>query len=186
MGTIRLFKYTFLLILFWQSLIFAQEPVSNRNIRNRQKKSVSISSKEVRKTGKDSLTVLKKDSVALDSLSLKQNKDDFDAEVEYTADGKITINNSANKIYMYKNAQVKYKDIELNADYIELNRDSNLIHATGKPDSTGTIVGKPIFKQGSQEFEADEIRYNFLTKKGIVYGVVTEQEVDSFTVVKQS
>ena len=38
------------------------------------------------------------------------------------------------------------------------------------------LWGKPIFTQGSQEFEADEIRYNFLTKKGIVYGVVTEQE----------
>ncbi len=176
MGTIRFFKYILLLILFWQSLIFAQEPVQNRGIRNRQKKSVSNSPRGIRKTANDSLTVLKKDSVALDSLKLKKNDDDFDAEVEYTADGKITINNSANKIYMYKNAQVKYKDIELNADYIELNRDSNLIHATGKPDSTGTIVGKPIFKQGSQEFEADEIRYNFQTKKGIVYGVVTEQE----------
>jgi len=112
----------------------------------------------------------------MDSLNLKKKADDFDAEVSYTADGRITINNSANKIYMYKNATVNYKDIELKADYIELNRDSNLIHATGKPDSTGTIVGKPVFKQGQQEFEADEIRYNFLTKKGIVYGVVTEQQ----------
>ena len=125
---------------------------------------------------KDSLTVLKKDSVAMDSLNLKKNSDDFDAQVDYTADGKILFYNSANKIFMYKNAKVKYKDIELTADYIELNKDSNLVHATGKPDSTGTIVGKPVFKQGEQEFEADEIKYNFLTKKGIVYGVVTEQE----------
>ena len=77
---------------------------------------------------------------------------------------------------MYKNAQVNYKDIELKADYIELNRDSNTVYAIGKPDSTGTIAGKPIFKQGDQEFEADEIRYNFKTKKGIITGVVTEQE----------
>ncbi|HWR99579.1 MAG TPA: putative LPS assembly protein LptD [Prolixibacteraceae bacterium] len=130
----------------------------------------------MKKSVRDSLTALKKDTVALDSLNIQNEAEDFDAEVEYTADGKITINNSANKIYMYKNAQVKYKDIELKADYIELNRDSNLVHATGRADSTGTIVGKPVFKQGEQEFEADEIRYNFLTKKGIVYGVVTEQE----------
>ncbi len=131
---------------------------------------------EAKKPVKDLLAVSKKDSIASDSLKLQTKGDDFDAEVEYKADGKITINNTANKIYMYKNGQVKYKDIELTADYIELNRDSNLIHATGKPDSTGAIVGKPVFKQGQQEFEADEIRYNFLTKKGIVYGVVTEQE----------
>ena len=35
--------------------------------------------------------------------------------------GKILFFNSANKIFMYKNAKVTYKDIELTADYIELN-----------------------------------------------------------------
>jgi hypothetical protein len=176
LGTIRLFKYTLLLLLFWQFNVFAQEPVQNRSTTIRQSKPALRLSKEVRKSIKDSLTVLRPDSIAEDSLKTKQGGSDFDAEVEYTADGKISINNSENKIYMYQNAQVKYKDIELKADYIELNRDSNLIHATGKPDSTGTIVGKPVFKQGDQEFEADEIRYNFITKKGIVYGVVTEQQ----------
>ncbi len=176
MSTIRLIKYTLFLILIWQSMLFAQEPAKNNTFRKRPTTPVSLPAKITRKLVKDSLSVVKKDSVALDSLNIKKNQEDFDAEVQYTADGKITINNSANKIYMYSNAQVKYKDIELTADYIELNRDSNLVHAVGKPDSTGTVVGKPVFKQGDQEFEADEIRYNFLSKKGIVYGVVTEQQ----------
>ena len=176
MGPIRLLKYTFLLILFWQSFVFAQEPIQNAKTINSQKKSALQLSKDFKKSLKDSLTVLQKESAAMDSIKLKNGGSDFDAVVDYTADGKIDIVNSKNKIFMYKNAQVKYKDIELKADYIELNRDSNVIHATGLPDSTGTIVGKPIFKQAEQEFEADEIRYNFLTKKGIVYGVVTEQE----------
>lgn len=176
MSTIRFLKYTLLLILIWQSLIFAQEPVQSKRELKSQTKSPSLLLKEINNNARDSLSINRKDTVALDSLNVPQSADDFDALVEYTADGKITINNSANKIYMYKNAQVKYKDIELKADFIELNRDSNLVHAMGKPDSTGTIVGKPIFKQGEQEFEADELRYNFQTKKGIVYGVVTEQE----------
>lgn len=176
LSTIRIFKYTILLILFWQAFAFAQKPIQKGGTGIRENTSTQRQSKDVNKTVKDSLSVSKKDSIKSDSLKIKGIDNDFDAEVEYKADGKITINNSANKIFMYKNAQVKYKDIELTADYIELNRDSNLIHATGKPDSTGTIVGKPLFKQGDQEFEADAIRYNFLTKKGIVYGVVTEQE----------
>jgi hypothetical protein len=135
-----------------------------------------LSAKEIPKSVRDSLLVIKRNSISTDSLRIKKPTEDFDAIVEYKADGKVTINNSLNKIFMYKNAQVKYKDIELTADFIELNRDSNLIHATGRPDSTGTIIGKPLFKQAQQEFQADEIRYNFLTKKGIVYGVVTEQE----------
>ena len=36
-------------------------------------------------------------------------------------------------------------------------------------------VGKPVFNEGSQTFEADKIRYNFKTKKGIVSGVITQQ-----------
>jgi hypothetical protein len=157
----------------WQSFVVAQEPVQNVN---RLAKPVLDLSKQIRKPVSDSLTVLRRDSMALDTLKLTGAGSDFDAEVLYKAAGKISINNTLNKIFMYKDAQVKYKEIELKADYIELNRDSNLIYATGKPDSTGTIVGKPIFKQGDQEFEADEIRYNFLSKRGIVYGVVTEQE----------
>ncbi|MEI7422771.1 MAG: putative LPS assembly protein LptD [Prolixibacteraceae bacterium] len=176
MGTIRFLKYTFLLILFWQTLVFAQEPVLNRDTRNKRTIAPSLSSKEIYKPLRDSLPAIKRDSISLDSLKIKKPSEDFDATVEYTADGKITMQNSKNKIFMYKNAKVKYKDIELTADYIELNRDSNLIHATGLRDSTGTIVGKPLFKQAQQEFQADELRYNFLTKKGIVYGVVTEQE----------
>lgn len=125
----------------------------------------------------DSILISKKDTVAADSLASDKTAG-FDAEVEYTADGYITLvqSKSGNKIFMYKNAEVKYKDIELKADYIELNRDSNLVYAVGKPDSTGAIAGKPVFTQGDQKFEADEVRYNFKTKKGIVTGVVTDQQ----------
>lgn len=121
---------------------------------------------------------LRKDSTLTDSLTVK-DESGFDAEVVYTADDYITLVQDSvggNKVLMYKNADVKYKDIELKADYIELNKDSNIVYAIGKPDSTGTIVGKPVFTQGSDKFEADEIRYNFQTKKGIVFGVVTEKE----------
>jgi hypothetical protein len=176
LGTIRIIKHSFLLILFWQTVVFAQKPTQKDNQGLNKAKKAGYNSAKSNNRSKDSISIVKPDTISVDTLKQEKYPEDFDAEVEYKAEGKITINNSANKIYMYKNAQVTYKDIELKADYIELNRDSNLIHATGMPDSTGTIVGKPIFKQGQQEFEADEIRYNFFTKKGIVYGVVTEQE----------
>jgi len=118
-----------------------------------------------------------KDSISADSLKTAPASG-FDAEVDYTADDFITIvqNSAGNKVLLSKKAMVRYKDIELKADYIELNRDSNVVFAIGKPDSAGVITGKPIFNQGDQKFEADQIRYNFKTKKGIVFGVVTEKE----------
>ena len=36
-------------------------------------------------------------------------------------------------------------------------------------DSTGNMVGKPVFTQGKQEFSAAEIRFNFKTKKGVIF-----------------
>jgi hypothetical protein len=118
-----------------------------------------------------------KDSISADSLKTAPASG-FDAEVDYTADDFITIvqNSAGNKVLLSKKAMVRYKDIELKADYIELNRDSNVVFAIGKPDSAGVITGKPIFNQGDQKFEADQIRYNFKTKKGIVFGVVTEKD----------
>lgn len=145
--------------------------VENQNIqkRVRQKRSAAVPV--------DTIRTARKDTIAADSLKTDDTAG-FDAEVDYIADGYVTLSQTSagNKVIMYKNAQVKYKDIELNAAYIELNRDSSTVYAIGKPDSTGTIAGKPIFKQGDQKFEADEVRYNFKTKKGIVKGVVTEQQ----------
>ncbi len=178
MSNLRFFSFLWVFSFLVYGTLFGQRldknkrvPVEKQNVpaRDRQNRPVSAIP--------DTIPVSTIDSLAVDSLALEETAG-FDAEVEYTADGYITLvqNSSGNKIFMYDNAQVKYKDIELKAAYIELNRDSNIIYAVGKPDSTGAIAGKPVFKQGDQEFEADQVRYNFKTKKGIVTGVVTEQE----------
>ena len=40
---------------------------------------------------------------------------------------------------------------------------------------TETLIQKPIFKDGTDEFESKTLRYNFETEKGIITDVVTEQ-----------
>jgi hypothetical protein len=178
LSKLRFLSFFGVILFLTHVIVFGQKPENNRTKsadnqkvpkRDRQNKFASVIA--------DSIRISENDTFAIDSLKPDETAG-FDAEVEYTADGYITLvqNSSGNKIFMSNNAQVKYKDIELKAAYIELNRDSDLIYAVGKPDSTVAITGKPVFKQGDQEFEADEVRYNFKTKKGIVTGVVTEQE----------
>jgi hypothetical protein len=76
--------------------------------------------------------------------------------------------NSKNPSIMYfYNAQVKFNEWNLTADYIEVNKDSSLIYATGRPDSTGEIVRNPILIMDNQKITASEIRFNYKTKKGI-------------------
>ncbi len=78
-------------------------------------------------------------------------------------------------VVMYNGAKVNYGDVELEAYYIRLNRDSNLIYAEGIEDSTGHLVQTPIFSDGGQTFDAETIRYNFATGKGLIYNVASEQ-----------
>ena len=52
---------------------------------------------------------------------------------------------------------------------------SKEVYAEGLPDSTGTVVGTPVFKEGDEEFESKTMRYNFETQKGIITDVKTTQ-----------
>ncbi|QZE13170.1 LPS-assembly protein LptD [Halosquirtibacter laminarini] len=121
----------------------------------------------------DSLKI-KQDTTRNDSIAKKSNT--IDAQIISTGKDSIVVMPRKGKTVYYGDASVIYKDLSLKAAYIEMTMDSSEIFAKGMPDSTGTIIGKPIFKQGSDEFDAETIRYNFKTKKGIVSGVVTEQE----------
>ena len=104
------------------------------------------------------------------SLSPSAIEDD----IFYDAQDSIVLIGSTTAI-LYGDAHVKYQNMDLRADYIRLRLDSNTVYATGSIDSTGAMVGIPVFSEGSQSFESKAMRYNFETKKGFIYGTVTEQ-----------
>jgi hypothetical protein len=79
------------------------------------------------------------------------------------------------RVYLYGNADLKYQDIHLVADYIELCFIKNELFSKGLPDSTGFVRGLPVFTEGDQSFQAEEIRYNFESKKGRTLNVITEE-----------
>ncbi|MDR2835233.1 MAG: LPS-assembly protein LptD [Bacteroidales bacterium] len=113
-----------------------------------------------------------------DSIKIHANpkkKSDFDAPVHYTFDqkGKLDFNNK--KAYLYKNANVKYENINLTADYMEMDFDKKEVFANGFYDTVNNKVsGKPVYKDGEEEYVADSIRYNFNTKRGLVKNVSTK------------
>lgn len=107
---------------------------------------------------------------------LKQGKDGLTSPVIYDADDSVRIDIKAKKVYLYKNAVVTYQDMKLEADYIEVSFETSDIHAHGLPDSSGQIVGKPIFTTEGKPYNADSMWYNFKTKKGVSTGVVTFED----------
>jgi hypothetical protein len=112
-------------------------------------------------------TISKKKKSPIDDPIFTEAKD----SLLYSLDGK--------KVYLYGDAIVKYQKMELTAAYIEYDMESSMVFAEGRPDSSGTIAGKPVFKEGDQTFRMDRMRYNFNTKKAKIYGVITE-EADGF------
>jgi len=77
---------------------------------------------------------------------------------------------------MHGEAKVTYQKMEIDADYIEMSMDHKEILATGRKDSSGQLVGNPVYKDGDQTYECKELRYNFNTRKAFVKDVVMKQE----------
>ncbi len=100
----------------------------------------------------------------------------LDAEVKYEAKDSTIFDVVNQKVYMYGEGLVVYKDITLKADYIELDLSNKTVFAKGMPDSVGVIQGKPEFNEGKETFESNRLTYNFESKKGIIEGIVSEQE----------
>jgi len=117
----------------------------------------------------DSLAVI--DTVAIDSVTPAV----IEAPINYNAEDSIIVSFDGQKVYLYNNAKVTYQEIELTAYYIELNLETKEVYAEGIMDSTETLIQKPDFKDGTDEFESKTLRYNFETEKGIITDVVTEQ-----------
>lgn len=118
-----------------------------------------------------SIDTLFSDTLALDSI----NKPVIDAPIIYDAEDSIIFSMDGQRVFLYNNAKINYQQIELTAYSIEIDLVTKEIFAKGIEDSTGTVVQKPYFKQGSEEFESETMRYNFDTQKAFITKVVTEQ-----------
>lgn len=122
----------------------------------------------------DSIDYVVQDSVATDSTKKESSCDVLDAPVKYIANDSMVWSRGGNA-YLYGSGQVNYDKIELTADVISMNMDSSVVHAVGRADSLGQMIGQPIFKDGGTPYETNRISYNFKSKKGKINNVYTQQ-----------
>lgn len=101
-------------------------------------------------------------------------KVDLDHVVEFTAKDSIILY-GRNHAVMYGGSKIIYGDIDMTASQISMDMDSSQVHAIGVPDSVGELMGNPIFKDNSGEYESEVMKYNFKTKRGYITNIVTEQ-----------
>ena len=117
------------------------------------------------------------DSTATDSTRADSahKKDGLDQPVAYEANDSSTYIADTRLTTLYGDSKVRYQDMTLSAARISMNNDSTLAHAYADRDSTGELIGKPVYTQNSDNYESEEMSYNFKTKKGFIKNVSTEQ-----------
>ena len=84
-------------------------------------------------------------------------------------------------LHYYGDVNVKYgDDLEIKSAYMRYDMDTKVVYASGLPDSSGTVQGKPEMQDGSQnKYVMEEVYHNFETQKSVIKHIIM-QESDGF------
>lgn len=80
-------------------------------------------------------------------------------------------------VYVYREGDVTYQDMNMKADYMSINMDTREIRAYGINDTVDgkPAVTRPEFTQGGKTFTMDTIDYNMASKKAKIKGIATQE-----------
>ncbi len=110
-------------------------------------------------------------------------------KITRNAKGYIKIDKEKGKLYLYDKAELYYMDTELKAGIIILDYNKNEVAAGRIRDTSGQLTQPPFFKQAGNEVNPDSIRFNFDTKKAIIWNSKSEQDgmnVSALTTKKEN
>jgi len=104
-----------------------------------------------------------------------QNTDD-EKNITYSAKDSIIYDIKNNQVFLYNDAKLIYKNIELESGFMLINFDKNTVFSTGLYDSVSNYIQKPILKEDNKTYHADTIRYNYKSKKAKIKKLLTEED----------
>ncbi len=107
--------------------------------------------------------------------TIKPKKGQIESKIKRKAVDYEKFDQKKKLITLYNEAEVYYQDIELKSGIIVIDYQKNEIYAGRIKDSTGKYTQLPIFKQGQNVVEPDSIRFNFKTKKALIWNSRTDQ-----------
>lgn len=115
----------------------------------------------------------KTDTIKIDSI--KPKKAFLNGKIKYKAEQYAKIDQKKKIITLYDKAELYYQDVELKSGIIVMDYEKNEVYAGRIKDTTGTYTQFPNFKQGANVIEPDSIRFNFKTKKALIWNSRSEQ-----------
>lgn len=136
-------------------------------VKNQKESQVSIPENTNKSTAKKETDTIKKDSIKVKVF--------LDGKVKYKSVDYARIDQKKKLITLYDKAELYYQDIELKSGIIVMDYEKNEVYAGRIKDSTGAYTQYPNFKQGANVIEPDSIRFNFKTKKALIWNSRTDQ-----------
>ena len=137
----------------------------------KKKKDKTVTATE---SNKNPIPALKKESDTVKKDSIKTIAF-LEGKVNYKSVDYARIEQKKKLITLYNKAEIYYQNIELKAGIIVLDYEKNEVYAGRIKDSTGAYTQYPNFKQGENVIEPDSIRFNFKTKKALIWNSRTDQ-----------
>jgi lipopolysaccharide assembly outer membrane protein LptD (OstA) len=107
--------------------------------------------------------------------TIKNKKVFLNGKVRYKASKYVKIDQKKKLITLHDQAELYYEDVELKSGVIVLDYEKNEVYAGRLKDSAGAYVQYPNFKQGNNVVEPDSIRFNFKTKKALIWNSRSDQ-----------
>ncbi len=172
--TNKLHSLLTLFILLWKFSLYGQElPVKKPMPIKAVADSIQTNPKN---QPQDSLVLSTKkaDTTQLDTIKPKSSA--LLGKITYKAKDSVTIDQIKKEIHLYNQAEVYYQDTELKAGIIVLNYDKREVYAGRIKDSTGAYTQLPDFKQAANQVNPDSIRFNYDTKKALIWNSRSEQQ----------
>jgi lipopolysaccharide assembly outer membrane protein LptD (OstA) len=153
--------------LYSQEIPNKRKSIPVKNQSNTEKKAV-----ENTPNSEQAVSVTKIDTFNVDSVKTKKY---LEGKVKYKAKEYARFDQKKKLITLYDGAELYYQDYELQSGIIVFDYQKKEVYAGRIKDSTGKLTQYPIFKQGSNVVEPDSIRFNYETKKALVWNSRTNQ-----------
>ena len=102
----------------------------------------------------------------------------IDTVVTYSAADSIVFSLRLRRMDLFGKSETNYQTMGLRAERVDLNWTNATLVAFGVRDTVprDTTVGKPILKDGGEEYRGDLIRYNFRSRKGKITVGTTDMD----------
>ena len=177
---LKALKTTLFQLLFVLSFtVFANTFGIAQDVRNLNSLAKPVSENVPQNIENDSITNREVNSIETDSIindSLLKPKSFLEGIINYKAKDYTSINQKTQQIYLYNEAEIQYKDMDIKAGVIIIDYGKDIIYAGRLKDSLGVYTQHPVFKQGNDVVEPDSIAFSIKTKKALIWNSKTEQQ----------